>query len=161
LGREEALLNLRERTRRVGLGLSVLAGLSSSERQVFAECWWALLACRLRLAHRRWLASPQFLAAEPRETKRSAPTRQAFNEASLLRVFRLALRTHVVAVSCLPRSLALRRVLLKHGWPCRLEVGMRRSLHGLEGHAWLERNGQVVGGGDSFVHSFHRFERAA
>jgi hypothetical protein len=82
-------------------------------------------------------------------------------ESLVVDTFGKALRDHVVAVSCLPRSLALQRVLVRFGQGAELVVGMRGAGAGLEGHAWLEREGRVVGGSGDRERSFRRFERAA
>ena len=46
---------------------------------------------------------------------------------------------------CLPRALALHRLLAWRGIPSRVRLGLRRTVHGVEGHAWVEYAGQAVG----------------
>jgi len=50
--------------------------------------------------------------------------------------------------TCLPRALAGQVLLGRYGFPARLHIGIARAENGLvEGHAWVERDGNVVLGG--------------
>lgn len=46
--------------------------------------------------------------------------------------------------SCLARSLLLVRLLRRRGQPGELRIGVRRSGHGIESHAWVELQGVAV-----------------
>jgi hypothetical protein len=56
----------------------------------------------------------------------------------VLAAFRNAAHNHVVRASCVPRSLALQRLLQRRGWAARIRVGVRRANGSIEGHAWVE-----------------------
>ena len=116
---------------------------------------------RLRLRSGVLAGSQDMLetAFAPGPPRTTATPRLAEHE--LLALFQAAGDTQVVSVPCLPRSLALASVLRHYGFAARIEIGMRRSDRGLLGHAWVERDGRVVGDADSFVRSFVRFQRAA
>jgi hypothetical protein len=124
---------------------------------MFAECWWALLVCRLRLKYPKALRADRLVTGTRTSVSCRAPTSNA--EERVIRLFARALDSHFVACSCLPRSLALATVLRRHGVETQLEVGMRRGKSGLEGHAWLESATRVIGGDGTHVGSFLRFER--
>jgi len=47
--------------------------------------------------------------------------------------------------SCLPRSLTLWWLLRRAGQPAELRIGVRRAADRLEAHAWVEREGRVLG----------------
>jgi hypothetical protein len=49
------------------------------------------------------------------------------------------------AATCLPRALAAQTLLLQAGYETTLRIGMAKTADGkLEGHAWLERNGDII-----------------
>jgi hypothetical protein len=116
-----------------------------------AEAWVEILVCRARLRLPRLLGAECFLrrelAEEPHERSASQPL------ASLVDAFRIAHRVQPGA-GCLPRSLALRRFLTRHGQRSHLELGLRKAESRLRGHAWVEAGGTVVSGDALFVRSF-------
>jgi hypothetical protein len=63
----------------------------------------------------------------------------------LLSAFERASRANRVARSCLPRALALHRLLALRGRPARVRLGLRLDRGPHEGHAWVECDGVPVG----------------
>lgn len=56
-----------------------------------------------------------------------------------------AASARVPRASCLTQALAARALLARRGLPSDLRIGVARSSeNGIEGHAWLERNGRIV-----------------
>lgn len=57
----------------------------------------------------------------------------------------------LVKVSCLPQALTAQILLARRGISCELRIGIRKTPEGsFEGHAWIERGGQIlIGGADS------------
>jgi len=55
---------------------------------------------------------------------------------------------------CLPRSLLLFWLFRTRGHPVSLCLGVSRNQTSLEGHAWVEHNGAVLGDTLSFVHRY-------
>lgn len=73
----------------------------------------------------------------------------------LVRLFRRGLERAPVRASCVPRSLALERLLRLHGFPAAIRIGLRRTAGGaLAGHAWVEHHGAVIAESRDFVASF-------
>ena len=62
----------------------------------------------------------------------------------IARLFHHAAARPVVGGSCIPRSLALARLLRLHGLPALVRIGLRRVGGGLAGHAWVEHHGKVI-----------------
>jgi hypothetical protein len=54
----------------------------------------------------------------------------------------------VPRATCLAQALAMQRMLAKRGCPSKMEVGVARNHKGLEAHAWLVCDGEVVIGGE-------------
>jgi hypothetical protein len=50
---------------------------------------------------------------------------------------------------CLPRALALQKLLALHGHESELKIGVAKSGELLEAHAWLIWDGQIIIGGES------------
>lgn len=48
-------------------------------------------------------------------------------------------------LTCLPRSLALCRLLRERGHPAEVKIGVRREAGQLQAHAWVELHGEVLG----------------
>jgi hypothetical protein len=95
----------------------------------------ALLLAALRRASR----PPD---GRPRPATRSVPEAAA--------AFRRASAGHGVARSCIPRALALHRLLLWRGLPARVRLGLSPE-QPLAGHAWVECEGVPVGDAPSVV----------
>jgi hypothetical protein len=72
----------------------------------------------------------------------------------LVSLFRRAAAHAVVGRSCLPRSLALSRLLDLYGLPSRVRIGLRQTDEGFAGHAWVEHHGAVIADRDEFVRAF-------
>jgi transglutaminase superfamily protein len=51
----------------------------------------------------------------------------------------------VYPAACLPRALALQRLLAGRGAPAELKIGVRRDGEELAAHAWVEVDGRPVG----------------
>jgi hypothetical protein len=118
------------------------AALSGAERRLWMAAWWALLRADLELrllgtrAVRRALAGPAASAAPP-----PAPDAPAKRVAELLAS---AAAHHLWAMTCLPRSLALARLLARRGIPARLALGVRAAPRGIAAHAWVEVGGEPL-----------------
>jgi hypothetical protein len=63
----------------------------------------------------------------------------------LARLFHHAAARPALGGSCIPRSLALARLLRLHGLPAGVQIGLRRAAGALAGHAWVEHDGRVIG----------------
>lgn len=100
----------------------------------------------LRLLRGRLLSGPG-AAGRPGATDAALTLR-------LATLFRRAAAQAVAGRSCLPRSLALSRLLELHGLPSRVRVGLRRTDEGFTGHAWVEHHGAVIADSDEFVRTF-------
>jgi hypothetical protein len=78
--------------------------------------------------------------------------------ARLVRLFDEALRFPVVGGWCLPRAVALRRLLRMHRLEAQLALGLRQGPQGLNGHAWVVYDGAALREDAGFLGSFSRCE---
>jgi hypothetical protein len=119
-----------------------------------AEAWAEIATCRARLRLPRLLSADSLLrrelTAEPSGSPLAPPPDR------LLQAFARALRAQPGAPGCLPRSLALRRFLARHGQPGHLALGLRRVAGRMHGHAWVEAEGRILTGDGRFAGSFFR-----
>jgi hypothetical protein len=59
----------------------------------------------------------------------------------------------IPGTTCLAKALAAETLLAREGHPAQLRIGVADSAdRGLRAHAWLERDGQVIVGGDEVEH---------
>jgi hypothetical protein len=72
-----------------------------------------------------------------------APERHT-SPAEIVRAIARASNYGVHRGTCLSRSLALKWLLGRHGWTSDLRVGTRRTVGGIDAHAWLERDGVIL-----------------
>lgn len=89
----------------------------------------------LRIAPRRLLS---------RALVRNDAGPMAETPTDLIQLFDRVARALPLNVNCLPRSLALRRLLHRRGLVTHLVIGARRSNNVLEGHAWLQSGATVI-----------------
>jgi hypothetical protein len=89
----------------------------------------------------------------------SSPARRA-RAARLEALFLRALGWAPAAgAGCVPRSVALARLLRLRGLAAELRVGMRRAAVGFTGHAWVMHDRAVIGQPAEHVGSFAPLER--
>ncbi len=114
---------------------------------VDAALAWILLAAFGALARARGGPGRALLLAGLRQASeppdgRSRSSKRSAHE--LAAAFRSASAGHGLARSCLPRALALHRLLLWRGLPARVRLGLAPG-RPLAGHAWVECDGMPVG----------------
>ncbi len=122
------------------------------------EAWAEILACRARLRFPRLFGTEAWLRRELGNTESGAGV--AEGDDALLQAFRRAALTTPEGAGCLPRALALRRYLARHGQPSRLGLGLKREEGRLRGHAWVEVAGRIASDDEAFVRSFTRLRTA-
>ena len=126
--------------------------LSISDWLVLMEAWSSLLGFWLAL---RWksfdaLSKSQFLI----------PSKKAAVSTSLSFVQRLyqlvgwASHLHILPTACLEKSLALHWMLQRRGINAQIKIGAHKVPEGINAHAWVEMNGQVVGEAESVIANF-------
>ena len=60
---------------------------------------------------------------------------------------------YVPNATCLPQSLAAQVLLSWHGYLTQLRIGFARDEEGrLKAHSWLEKEGEVIVGGEDYLH---------
>ena len=99
-----------------------------------------LAATRLALRTLRWRHAVDLLDG-PLPARPSPACGAAEVAAAVLAASRLLPGTS----SCLAQALAARILLRRQGLPCEIRIGVNRTSHGgIEAHAWLESEGQVI-----------------
>jgi hypothetical protein len=147
-------MRLGSTARRLARSLRTFAALPPGERRLFASAWWALLASSLRLRCARLVGWRWLLRRAIEGDQPTTVPGEPYEASALLSSFQGASRDHVLRVSCLPRALALRKYLTRHGMPGDLRIGLRKNAGRLEGHAWLEDNGVLLCQDESLVRTF-------
>lgn len=107
---------------------------------------WALLAPFGALARGRTRFTRSLLLLALRHASRPARGEAGGRGAEeLLSAFDRASWANRVARNCLPRALALQRLLALRGRPARVGLGLRPERRPHAGHAWVECDGVPVG----------------
>ena len=110
-----------------------------------------LLTVRALLAVRRYRS---VAASSQRVRDRSLAAVDASREASMVCRSIEAVGQRTPGCTCLVQALAAQRMLGRRGVATKLQIGARRGDdEGLDAHAWLERNGEIIlGGGTAPYH---------
>ena len=122
--------------------------LSPPERRLFRAAWWALLVSdlELRFAERRSLeAAMAPPAPAPSRTARPPAPAAAGELQKVAQAVASAAANHLWPMNCLPRSLALKRLLAKRGIASTFRIGVRKDFGELQAHAWIEVDGVPLG----------------
>jgi hypothetical protein len=138
--------------------------LPSSDQRLLFEAWWRLLAAalRLRLAPGRTVARAVLATTAREERYDKGGTVPAVARAVAHAVARAAAH-HLRPMTCLPRALALQRMLAQRGIPSvlrigvRKEGGVRKEAATLAAHAWVEVEGRAVGEPEAIAERFLPF----
>lgn len=119
-----------------------LRRLPPAAKHQLVEAWLELLYARaaLRLRPFAWLRErvPGVEGGGALDATAEARARR------LARIVAMAARNHFAGMTCLHRSLALQRMLIRRGIDARVRIGLRRKEDLLQGHAWLECGGAVI-----------------
>lgn len=126
--------------------------LSGRERRLTLHAFATLVLIRGAL---RWLGVGrvyQYVESSGLRRSRIAESPDAIGQA----VAR-ASGNRLVAFSCLPRALTLRRMLWQQGYGAVLHIGVQKQANRLVAHAWVTLDGVPVGDSAEFVSQFHPF----
>ena len=111
--------------------------LPASDRRLLLEALRELTTVRLALHARPVSALKREPAAEAR----------ALDPARIAWAVRAAARV-IPGAACLAQALAVQRMLAARGRTSSVEVGVAKNHAGIEAHAWLVCDGQIVIGGE-------------
>lgn len=114
--------------------------LSAAERRNWQRAWWRLLVADLALRLRPTRTLERALAEPTLSRSASASEGDA-----LVRAVASAANHHLWPMRCLPRSIALQRLLAARGLAARVRIGVRKEGGKLSAHAWVEVGGQALG----------------
>lgn len=117
--------------------------LPRGERTLTITAWWELF---LAAALLRWRARETLAEALAEAAPLTARDRAATPECQrVVRALGRAAAHHLWPMTCLPRALALRRMLARRGIAATLRIGVRRAGASLAAHAWIEVSGNAIG----------------
>ena len=151
-------MTLRHRVATVWRFLARCARLGPADGATCLLSWvlFHLAVVQLRLAPHGpgWRPAPDRWDGQP--TVSSAPTRATV--ARLVRLFEESTRFPILGDWCLPRAVALRRLLRLHHFGAQLALGLRPGPQRLSGHAWVVYDGVALSEDAGFLGSFSRCE---
>lgn len=132
--------------------------LSSFDQRLLFAAWWQLVAAalRLRLAPRRTVARAVLATTAQHGQYENGGTVPAVALAVARAVSRAGAH-HLRPMTCLPRALALQRMLVRRGIAAALRIGVRKEAATLAAHAWVEIDGRAVGEPEAIADRFLPF----
>ena len=120
--------------------LRLARGLSFSDWLALVEAWWALAVFYLALRGMSYERLGQ--SARSGLTAASEPLPAARR---LHRLVGWASHMHLLSMTCLAQSLALRWMLSRRGISSQLKIGATKVSGTFHAHAWLEMDGEKIG----------------
>jgi len=116
------------------------------------EAWGLLLVFYLAL---RWMSFDSLKKKIPQISKKNNVSIRAER---LKRLVDMSARLHLLSMTCLPKSLTLRWMLIKRGAPAVLKIGVMKIPAGMQAHAWVELNNKPVGESEDIADRFKIIE---
>jgi hypothetical protein len=127
-----------------------LAALSAEERRLLARALGVVASIRLAL----WLLPFQWTCRQVRKPGAASGRLATMPVSRFAWAVQTAAR-RVPAASCLTQALALQWLLVRAGRPASLRIGVAKdAARGLESHAWVECEGQVLPENDAAASRF-------
>jgi hypothetical protein len=121
--------------------------LSAAEKLVLLQAAAWLIWVRLVLAILPFALVQRLVFTAPRTGRLGARSFRALRPARIGYLVAAA-ATRIPRTTCLPRALATRILLGRHGHAAELRIGVDKDHNGgFEAHAWVEAEGKVVIGG--------------
>lgn len=117
------------------------------------EAWWALAVFYVRL---RWMSYERLGQSSHLGLKEDGE--QLLLARQLYRLVGWAAHLHLFPMACLVQSLALRWMLSRRGISSQVRIGAKKTMDGISAHAWVEINGQAVGGQEAGFEGFRPFD---
>jgi Transglutaminase-like superfamily len=119
----------------------------------FLEAWWVLLVFHWRL---RWVSYERLTQTGDARLKQTSG--QLSVAQRLHRLIGWASRFHLLRMTCLVQSLALRWMLGRRGIASELKIGAMKTQAGIHAHAWVEVEEQVIGDPGGTEKGFSAFD---
>ena len=108
-----------------------------------AEAWWLMLYFHLAL--RRTSYERLIEPGKSEHVRTSDPSNHENTAEHLRRLVGYSSQLHFLRITCLVRTLALRRMLGRRGIPAQIRIGVNTTASVLKAHAWLEVAGTMIG----------------
>ncbi|MBI5964687.1 MAG: lasso peptide biosynthesis B2 protein [Chloroflexi bacterium] len=114
-----------------------------SEWLILIEAWWLLLGFYLAL---RWLSYGRLNKLMPSAIGEglTSSSRLAYAE-RLKHLVEISSRLHLLHITCLVKSFALRWMLTRRGISVQLCIGIGKTSSEVHAHAWVEMAGVPIG----------------
>jgi hypothetical protein len=125
--------------------LKAIKALAPGERWLLLRAWILLLGADLSLRLRPRAGMAGLRLAGPPSAAHIGPNESWPAIRRLQYLVTAAADNHLYTMRCLPRSMALQRLLSGQGIETCLRIGVQRDGAGLHAHAWLEYEDQPIG----------------
>ncbi len=144
--------------------ISVARSLTAVESGYLIIAWFALPIIDLQLRRQGYVRTKAWLdarvaPAQALGTLQGSHPARAIQDADIFahriaRVVGIAARRTPWRTTCLRQALLLHHLLARRGIASDLRIGVRTAADGFAAHAWVERHGAVLIGGDESAHTY-------
>ncbi|HET7145383.1 MAG TPA: lasso peptide biosynthesis B2 protein [Anaerolineales bacterium] len=123
------------------------------------EAWWLLLFFRLGLL---WMSYERLIISTHAKSETNPDLANALIIAQKVqRLVGLASRLHPIHMTCLVKSLTLKKMLSKRNIHAHIKIGAQKIGNTMYAHAWVEAEGKPIGEADDVAQKFSVFESVA
>lgn len=123
------------------------------------EAWWMLLFFHLGLL---WMSYERLIISTHAKSETNPDATNALVIAqNVQRLVGFASRLHPIRMTCLVRSLALKKMLSKRNIHAHIKIGAQKIQNTMYAHAWVEVIGRPIGEADDVAQKFSVFESVA
>ena len=133
--------------------LNLARELSLADWLALVESWWVLTYYHFAL---RWVSLKRLMQPDLKTSNISECLSSARR---LHRLVGWAARLHLLSMTCLVQSLALRWMLRRRGIASQLKIGATKISGSFHAHAWLEMDGEKVGESEDAIGIFRVLTR--
>ncbi|MEO8198815.1 MAG: lasso peptide biosynthesis B2 protein [Thermoanaerobaculia bacterium] len=131
-----------------------LLALPLHDQRLLCEAWWRLVAAAVRLRLRPARAIALALVEPGAEWADAGHSELPEPPESLALAVGRAGAHHLLPMTCLPRALALQRMLRRRGYSAVVRIGVRKVAGGVSAHAWVEVGGCALGEPEAIAERF-------
>ncbi len=122
--------------------VSIASSLAAPDWASLFEAWWLLGYYHISLY---WMSYEKLSMADDHVSLRQEYASALEEALRLERLAGYASRFHFLAITCLTRALALKKMLARRDISAQLQIGVKGSLAEIHAHAWVEVMGHAVG----------------
>ena len=134
--------------------------LSLSDWFTLTEAWWRLIFFHFALFVTSYDRLDNSTRAADSSTRRETRAQAGAEAERLHKLIHYAAQIHLIPMTCLVKSLTLKKMLSKQNIPAQIRIGVHKDQGILRAHAWVEVGKTPIGEADNVAEKFNIFAAA-